>query len=70
MCVCVCVCRCVCMHEGGREGAGYVDDASKEKKHKSQMQSLLMKNQKTTKSSAFSLQFIDIVILANKQEVR
>ena len=47
LCVCVCVCG------GGREGAGYIDDANKEKKHERQMQSLLMKNQKTTKTSAF-----------------
>ena len=42
LCVCVCVCMCVC--GGGREGEGYIDDANKEKKHESQMQSLLMKN--------------------------
>ena len=50
--VCV-LCVCVCVCGGGREGAGYIDDANKEKKHESQMQSLLMKNQKTTKTSAF-----------------
>ena len=52
VCVC-CVCVCVCVCGGGREGAGYIDDANKEKKHERQMQSLLMKNQKTTKTSAF-----------------
>ena len=50
--VCV-LCVCVCVCGGGREGAGYIDDANKEKKHERQMQSLLMKNQKTTKTSAF-----------------
>ena len=57
MCVCVCVCVCVfvcvCLSGEGIERAGYVHDASKEKKHERQMQSLLMKNQKTTETSAF-----------------
>ena len=55
VCVCVCVrlCVCVCLSGEGIERAGYVHDASKEKKHERQMQSLLMKNQKTTETSAF-----------------
>ena len=52
LCVCVCVCVCECVCGGEREGAGYVHDANK-KKRVGQMQSLLMKNQKTTKTSAF-----------------
>ena len=53
VCVCVFVCVCVCLSGEGIERAGYVHDASKEKKHERQMQSLLMKNQKTTETSAF-----------------
>ena len=52
VCVCVCVCECECVCGGEREGAGYVHDANK-KKRVGQMQSLLMKNQKTKKTSAF-----------------
>ena len=48
----VCVCVCVC-EVGGREGVGYLHDANKKKKHESQMQSLHIRNQKTTKTSAF-----------------
>ena len=58
LCVCMCVCVCVYVSVsvsvcgGEREGAGYAHDANK-KKRESQMQSLLIKNQKTTKTSAF-----------------
>ena len=48
VCVCVCVFACVCLCV---EGCVY--NANKEKKHESQMQGLLMKNQKTTITFAF-----------------
>ena len=48
VCVCVYVCVSVCLCV---EGCVY--NASKEKKHESQMQGLLVKNRKTTKTFAF-----------------
>ena len=59
VCVCVCVRVCVCVCGGGRDGATYVHDANKVKKHESQMQNI-----------RFQMQCNDIVILANKQEVK
>ena len=50
---CVCVCACVCEREKEREQTIFIMPTKKEK-HESQMESLLMKNQKTTKTSAFS----------------
>ena len=59
VCVCVCVCACVCVCGGERDGTAYVHDANKVKKHESQMQNI-----------RFQMQCNDVVILANKQEVK
>ena len=52
--VCTCMCVCVCVEGEEKEQAMFMMPTNKEKKtHESQIQSLLMKNQKATKTSAF-----------------
>ena len=69
-CVSVCVCVCVCVCRGGREGAGYVHDANKEKKPRKSNTKSPHEESENHKNIRFQMQCSDIVILAKKQEVK
>ena len=55
---------------GGREGAGYVHNANKEKKLPKSNAKSLHEELENHKIIHFQVQCNDIVILANKQEVK
>ena len=62
--MCVYVCR------GGKEGAGYVHDASKEKKTRKSNTKPPHEELESHKNIYFQMQCSDIVILAKKEEVK